>query len=96
MTAGTVNIDAADGSIYGDGRTDCCTIPNASGNHRQSDGGKQHWYGNQSGLAVGCFVRILANQSTATTSADASQITCSMSVTQRLVPRRRTLFRCSV
>ena len=32
MTAGTVDINAQVGSIYGDGRSNCCTVPNASAN----------------------------------------------------------------
>jgi filamentous hemagglutinin family protein len=32
LTAGTVSLTASGGSLYGDGRSDCCTNPNVSGN----------------------------------------------------------------
>jgi filamentous hemagglutinin family protein len=74
MTAGTVNLNTPSGSIYGDGRSDCCTNPNVSGNTVNLTA--QNNIGSISDLATlsGTALGVEANQSSATTSADSSQI----------------------
>jgi mucin-19 len=74
LTSGTVNIDTPLGSIYGDGRTNCCAIPNISGNTvnltAENNVGTVTDLTTLSGTPVG----VLANQSTITTSEIGSQI----------------------
>jgi hypothetical protein len=74
MTAGTVNLTAGAGSIYGDGRADCCTTPNVSGDSvnvtAQTNIGAIADLAALTGTALG----IEANHSTAVTHAAASQI----------------------
>ncbi len=74
MSAGTVNLRALAGSLYGDGRADCCTIPNVSGDDvilsAHTNIGSISDMPTLAGVAVG----VQANHSTATTSAIGSQI----------------------
>ena len=74
MTNGMVTIDAQNGSIYGDGRTNCCSVPNASANTVTLTAANNIGTVTDMATLSGVPVGILDNQSTLTTSQNGSQI----------------------
>ncbi len=74
MTAGTVNLTAVAGSIFGDGRADCCTNPNVSANSVNLSAANNIGTISDLGTLAGTAVGVEANQSAMFTSADNSQI----------------------
>jgi mucin-19 len=74
MTNGIVTIDAQNGSIYGDGRSNCCSVPNVSANTVTLTAANNIGTVTDMATLSGVPVGIQDNQSTLTTSQNGSQI----------------------